>query len=167
MPVCAKCQQHFPNWIKIDGSTKNISKRKYCLECSPYGLHNTIKLEGRKYLCSRCGETDSSKFSKGRFTECKKCRSKYNETKLLQNKQKSVEYLGGKCVCCRYNKYPCSLDFHHVDPTQKDKNFSTKLHWSWERLKEELKKCVLLCSNCHRAFHSGYITEDDFKYKPD
>lgn len=96
--------------------------------------------------------------------QCKKCRTRYNTYKGNENKNKAIQYLGGKCKCCGYDKFPCSLDLHHKDLSQKDPNFRTKGGWSWERLKKEIDKCILLCSNCHRAFHCGYITEDDFKY---
>jgi hypothetical protein len=45
MKTCIKCQKQFPNSIKVDGKNKNLQRRKYCLECSPYGKHNTIKLD--------------------------------------------------------------------------------------------------------------------------
>lgn len=45
MPTCQKCGKDFPNWIKLNGERKNISKRKYCLDCSPFGMHNTRKIE--------------------------------------------------------------------------------------------------------------------------
>ena len=159
MPVCRICGKQFPNRVLIDGEMKNINKRKYCLDCSPFGEHNTRVIE-RSYHCTRCGETNPDMFPKGRYTECKACRNKYNLDKKLPKKLKAIEYFGGKCKVCGYNKYPCSLDFHHLDGDEKDDNFSTHLYWSWDRLQKELDKCVLLCSNCHRAVHSGYITLD-------
>ena len=48
MPTCKKCQANFPNRIKIDGKEKNLGNRSYCLDCSPYGEHNTKKLETGK-----------------------------------------------------------------------------------------------------------------------
>lgn len=66
------------------------------------------------------------------------------------------EYKGGKCVLCGYNRYLGALDFHHLDPSQKGFEISTRgLTRSWEKIREELDKCVLVCANCHRELHAG------------
>jgi len=69
-------------------------------------------------------------------------------------KLKAVELLGGKCFTCGYSKCVASLDFHHLDPSKKDFQIGGKTI-SWERIKAEIQKCVLLCSNCHREVHAG------------
>ena len=67
---------------------------------------------------------------------------------------KAITFAGGKCIKCGYNKYPEVLEFHHIDPSKKDFNVSSKGHCrSWERVSEEIKKCILLCANCHRELH--------------
>jgi len=67
---------------------------------------------------------------------------------------KAIAFLGGKCAKCGYSKCPEVLEFHYKDPSKKDFNVSRKGHCrSWERVKEEIKKCVLLCANCHREVH--------------
>lgn len=63
-----------------------------------------------------------------------------------------VEYKGGKCIKCGYDKCVNSLEFHHIDPTKKDFTISGK-SWSIERLKKEADKCILVCSNCHKEIH--------------
>lgn len=66
------------------------------------------------------------------------------------------EYKGGKCVICGYKKYSGALDFHHLNPTKKDFGLSTRgLTRSWEKIKKEIDKCVLVCANCHRELHAG------------
>ena len=72
-------------------------------------------------------------------------------------KKKSVEYKGGKCIICGYNKHYSALDFHHRNPKDKDFQISggTK---SFENLKKELDKCDLLCKNCHAEVHSKLYT---------
>jgi hypothetical protein len=87
MKTCTICKKEFPNWIKVDGKNKNLQRRKYCLECSPFGQHNTIRLEeGSQGDCLKCGNklkgkqtmycskkckfsmsVDSYKFQKKRF----------------------------------------------------------------------------------------------------
>lgn len=63
------------------------------------------------------------------------------------------------CVKCGEDR-KCSIQFHHINPQDKDVNLS---HGSIgkERIKEEVKKCVCLCANCHLEFH--YI----YGHKPD
>ena len=69
-------------------------------------------------------------------------------------KKKAVEFMGGKCVECGYNKCLAALQFHHVIPTEKDYHFSDTLtSKSWKEVQEELKKCQLVCSNCHAEIH--------------
>ena len=73
----------------------------------------------------------------------------------------AVEHKGGKCVKCGYNKCIAALDFHHIDPTQKDVQIS--MNSGWERIKEEIEKCILVCANCHREIHyelKMYLTEE-------
>ena len=64
-----------------------------------------------------------------------------------------VEYKGGKCEKCGYNKCIDALDFHHLDPKEKDFNVGGK-SFNLERLKKEVDKCVLVCANCHREIHA-------------
>lgn len=69
-------------------------------------------------------------------------------------KELAVEYKGGKCKNCGYNKCIKALEFHHRDPTQKDFGISAHgLTKSWEKIKLELDKCDMLCSNCHKEEH--------------
>ena len=78
-------------------------------------------------------------------------------------KAKMVEAMGGKCQCCGYNTCNQSLAFHHIDPTIKDIGFGdTRANpKSWSRIIEELKKCVLVCHNCHSEIHAGIRTLPD------
>lgn len=71
-----------------------------------------------------------------------------------RSKSKLVEYKGGKCKECGYNKSINALHFHHLDPSQKDFSISGK-SWSFDKLKVEVDKCVLLCANCHAEVHEG------------
>jgi 5-methylcytosine-specific restriction endonuclease McrA len=67
-------------------------------------------------------------------------------------KLKLIEYKGGKCERCGYNKCHVALEFHHLNPDEKDFTISGK-SWSFERLKKEVDKCILVCSNCHKEIH--------------
>lgn len=70
-----------------------------------------------------------------------------------ERKAKAVEYKGGCCQHCGYDKSLYAMDFHHTDPKQKELGWNKMRLKSWDKVKEELDKCVLLCSNCHREEH--------------
>jgi len=65
-----------------------------------------------------------------------------------------VEYKGGKCEKCGYSKCMAALQFHHLNPLEKDFTIGGK-SWGFSRLKEEVDKCVLVCSNCHIEIHQN------------
>ena len=68
-----------------------------------------------------------------------------------------VQYKGGKCEKCGYNKCEAALEFHHKDPKEKDFQVSHKaLNYNEgiEKLYREADKCILLCANCHREIHN-------------
>jgi 5-methylcytosine-specific restriction endonuclease McrA len=69
-------------------------------------------------------------------------------------KLKAIEYKGGKCNRCGYYKSVYALQFHHIDPAEKDFNIGQKGSTrAWATVKAELDKCVLLCANCHFEEH--------------
>lgn len=80
----------------------------------------------------------------------------------IKIKEMSVAYKGGKCQVCGYNKYIGALEFHHVDPNTKEFGLGLDgLTRSWKRVKNEIDKCVLVCSNCHREIHAGITIIND------
>jgi len=88
---------------------------------------------------------------------CKTCRIEYSVDRSLKIKQQAIEYLGGKCMDCELIDDPCVYDFHHLDPTQKELAFGNRGGKSFETLKSELDKCILLCANCHRKRHQRVV----------
>jgi hypothetical protein len=104
-------------------------------ECKTHGLTAFI-LEGRGYY------------------RCKKCRVECVSRKRRNLKLKAIEFLGGKCQACGYAKCAAALDFHH----ENEKNFDLSTGGftrSWARILAEVKKCILLCANCHRELHDA------------
>lgn len=123
--------------------------------------------------CTRCGiEKPLSEFVKnsskkdGYSNECKQCKHerylvyyKNNKSKFDKNKKihkdKIKDYIISKkscgCKLCGETDIAC-LDFHHINGKDfticqkgKDKSF--------EAVKQEIDKCIVLCSNCHRKVH--------------
>jgi len=88
-------------------------------------------------------------------------RKKRNVNKVVRwrqrAKQKLVEYKGGKCQVCGYNKYIGNLAFHHKNPAEKDFTITGK-SWALNKLLKEVDKCELLCHNCHGEIHAGLVT---------
>lgn len=64
---------------------------------------------------------------------------------------------GDKCAICGYDKCRTALEFHHLDPNEKDFTLATNANIATEKALEEIKKCILVCANCHREIHSDLI----------
>lgn len=80
-------------------------------------------------------------------------------------KYKFIQYLGGKCEICGEDRF-FRLSFHHIDPDKKEYNVRCLFGKSLERLEKEIKKCKLLCLNCHHELHakeSGTIYKESKK----
>lgn len=77
----------------------------------------------------------------------------YVSRRRKELKIKAIEYKGGVCSRCGYDKCTDAFDFHHV-LGEKDFGIGSKGYTrSWERVKIELDKCILVCANCHREIH--------------
>jgi hypothetical protein len=74
----------------------------------------------------------------------------------LERKKQLIEIAGGECCDCGYKRNISALEFHHLNP--EEKSFGIDLRKcscaKWESLVEEVKKCVLICANCHRERHN-------------
>lgn len=154
---CRNCGIKIPLWLTIDGKQRNLGSRKYCLTCSPFKANNRRNFEkifanseGTKRTCSDCLKEFIYRSQRAMTLNlCSACVSKQRRKMI---KVKAVEYKGGKCQSCGYNKCINALDFHHLDPREKDFTISGT-SGKWENVKKELDKCVLLCKNCHAELH--------------
>ena len=74
-----------------------------------------------------------------------------------RTKQRIIDAMGSKCQSCGYNKCNDALEIHHLDPKEKEFTFGgvRANPKSWDKIVLELKKCTLLCANCHREYHAG------------
>jgi predicted HNH restriction endonuclease len=91
-----------------------------------------------------------------------KDRAEYLKAAVARRRRKlknlAIKYKGGRCIFCGYSKYNGALEFHHLDTNKKDFGLSVRgLTRSWERIKKELDKCILVCSNCHKEIHGGLL----------
>ena len=72
-------------------------------------------------------------------------------------KRRLLYVMGDKCCICGYNKCPSALEFHHLDPEQKDFTLAKNANVAFEKAAQELRKTILVCANCHREIHAELI----------
>lgn len=72
-------------------------------------------------------------------------------------KQMLVAEHGGRCAVCGYDRTPYNLHFHHVDPASKSFSMTMARGKSHASYREEAKKCVMVCANCHGEIEVGFI----------
>lgn len=137
--------------------------------------------------CNTCKlEKLQSEFRKDKSTKdgyrhnCKVCARTYHQSKYITNygektrerqrkayttvRAKLNEYkLGKACICCGEDE-PACLDFHHLDPNEKDFTVTQSMNRKWESILAEIQKCVVLCANCHRKVHANLITLTEGDY---
>jgi hypothetical protein len=76
-----------------------------------------------------------------------------------RTKARMISAMGGQCAVCHYSRCPDALEFHHLDPSQKDLKLggARANPTAWAKVVVELRKCILLCSICHREYHAGLV----------
>lgn len=91
-----------------------------------------------------------------RSFRCGRCMSEAVTRRRRKVKATLIEEFGGRCVICGYEGTPRALHFHHVDPATKSFGVAAAgVTRSIARMREEARKCVLLCSNCHAEVEDG------------
>jgi transposase len=111
--------------------------------------------------CVRHGRTEFVIEGRG-YYRCKLCRSE----QVIQHRRRLKELLvaeaGGACSLCGYDRHLGALQFHHLDPRSKRLPISQNgITLSVETIREEVRKCVLLCSNCHAEVEGGIASVPD------
>lgn len=113
--------------------------------------NNKNKPSGKNSFCKDCKkDIDKVSYKKRKISILNQKRDKRKEFQEQYNDFKSS--LG--CAKCGEDKH-YMLDFHHTDRADKGYNIGLRA-WgvlSMELLKQEIEKCVVLCSNDHREFH--------------
>ncbi len=96
-------------------------------------------------------QVERRRFKSRRFYHCK---GKHTTAWRIRVKEKLIAYKGGKCEECGYDKQiPRVFDFHHRDPKQKEFAIGSYTVLNFEKLKNEVDKCELVCKNCHAEIH--------------
>lgn len=149
---------------KKDDKEKNIVKKKKDIK-NETDIKNVIKIcvvckkefETNIYAKDSCSKECRSVFKKN-YLKNRGYMYKYIHDWRKNNKKRAIEYKGGKCIKCGYDKCYAAMDFHHINKNDKDFDISKNCNLSFEKIKEELDKCVILCSNCHREFHDTNVS---------
>lgn len=115
-------------------------------------------------ICTKCGRElpiDAfpyrNKAKNIRRSNCKECHNSYMKNKYQENKKKLQEVKSNaKCAKCGESR-GYVLDFHHINPNEKEYTISHMIanHYNFENeeTQKEIAKCIVLCANCHREFH--------------
>jgi transposase len=106
--------------------------------------------------CPRHGLGSHVRDTRGYF-RCRRCRQEAVVRRRRRVKEILVEEAGGRCRLCGYDRCVAALEFHHLDPAAKEFGVAQNgMARSIERLRAEVRKCLLLCSNCHSEVESGF-----------
>lgn len=83
--------------------------------------------------------------------------------RALSRKLELIKLKGGKCERCGYDKNIAALEFHHLDPSTKSFQLDSRhlSNTTREKILEELDKCILVCSNCHRELHNPHFDNEN------
>lgn len=129
---------------------------KVCTKCKEEKtldnfLFRNKKQGARHSACSECYKEQR----RNSYLRTKKTTLDRNKKNRKKNKEWFDEYrLSLKCNRCPEN-HPATLDFHHINPKEKTKEVCILVAEGYgiERIMEEINKCEVLCSNCHRKHH--------------
>ncbi len=140
--------------------------RRYGLKTwSPSGARRSAESESARaagvrepvMACARHGETEFVIDARG-YYRCRKCRGEAVSRRRRKVKEILVSEAGGACVLCGYAQSPRALHFHHLDPSEKRIEINARGQaLSLDTLRAEVRKCVLLCSNCHAEVEDGMV----------
>lgn len=161
-------KKEFIGFLSIPRSIRSITTKFSCSRnfaiylSEKLGLKSNIKttirqMSGKKECCEMCG-------NKKRIVSKNFCMTCVSKIRRMSNKIKAVRLLGAKCSICGWigeeKEYP-AYEFHH--PNEKNMQMGDVFNYNWEKVREELKLCVLLCSRCHRILHSDYNDDNLIK----
>ena len=117
-----------------DVSYKGKGKEKVCPICDHIFIHKTAM--ANQHICCYDCMPDGVQLTRGMFlAKIKKAR-------------------GGKCIK--------ALEFHHIDPSKKDFTISND-HFKLQDAINESKKCILICSNCHKELHDNIWSIEELR----
>lgn len=159
LKICSVCKKELP----IDDFYKHkYSKDGYRSECK-----SCSKLNNKNYYDSHRQQVINTVaiYAESNKEKIKQYQSQYrqdNAEKLKEyrkeldiSKRKQMDACKTPCAKCGEDRFYI-LDFHHIDPSTKCFTIGDSYRGDTNKVKEEIKKCICLCANCHREFHYLY-----------
>jgi transposase-like protein len=108
-------------------------------ECALHGWTTFVRIGERRYRCGRCNVESVA-------------------ARRRRVKEILVREAGGCCAICGFEQYAGALHFHHVEPAVKAFELGRQgVTRSLAKAREEARKCVLLCANCHAMVEAGLL----------
>lgn len=107
-----------------------------------------------KYVCE-CGVTGEENFYKSAKYQCKSCWNQRTYQSGRAKLDQLIDERGGQCERCGYHTCRAALQWHHLDPSQKEFQIGHRRGLNIEQLRSEVSKCQLLCANCHCEVHAA------------
>jgi transposase len=92
------------------------------------------------------------------YYRCGACRQQAVIRRRRKAKAILVREAGGRCQLCGYDRSQAALQFHHLDPAAKEFGVARRGARGIDRLRAEIQKCILLCSNCHAEVENGFTS---------
>lgn len=147
-----------------------IKKASRVLECTHSEYMRILRDNNLKSVHEKF---DSTGYYKQESNKCKLCDKICKKNLICSTcsrlaKQRAtklalLQIVGNECSICGWNKIPELLELHHLGLEQKHLNISQMLasHYPFKQILEEAKKCVSICSNCHREKHHTKIEDED------
>ncbi len=158
--TCKYCGNKF-NMKELKGRCCSNEK---CIEENRKEKNREAK---RKYYNKNIKRT-TKKFKKRDAENSRNYRKRHREELNVRKKARNREMrnwlddIKAEKKCCRCGEYKFYiLDFHHLDPEEKDKTISRTVSCGYgrKRIREEVDKCIVLCRNCHGELH--YLQENN------
>ena len=141
------------HWIDLYGLPRPIDvRRREVAQALESGKRELLR------KCSKHGETVFALVGSDRRPRCKECRSEAVARRRRRVKGILAGERGGACLLCGYDRCLAALQFHHRDRTLKGFGIAARgLTRSIAEVRDEVDKCVLLCSNCHAEVEAGLV----------
>lgn len=118
---------------------------------------NSRKSDGLQTQCRPCTKISNN----ASYKVSPKRRNKIKERNNSVAKYARLFVTRYKRFCgCRLcgEREPVALDLHHLNPNEKDDEVARLMRYGMKVLKAEIRKCAVLCANCHRKVHAGILT---------
>lgn len=133
---------------------------KVCCRCNEEKLQSAFrkdktKKDGYQYYCKVCARESGSKLYKEKYATAHRLgmKARHAVVRNIVQEYKQTH----PCICCAEDD-PICLEFHHLNEDDKEFTISGNHNRALKKILEEIEKCVVLCSNCHRKVHGGVIT---------